>query len=176
MTRAQLEHVIRAACAVAQDNELIVMGSQAILGQYPDAPADFTVSMEADVLPKNHPERALLIEGALGELSMFHETFGYFVDGLEPPYPTLPEGWADRLTPICSANTHHQTGWCLDLHDLLVSKYIAGREKDRTYCAAAARLGYSDATILRARLGRTKVDEHRRAAARAAIERDFGAG
>lgn len=33
MTRDQLEHAIRAACAVANDTELIVFGSQAILGR-----------------------------------------------------------------------------------------------------------------------------------------------
>jgi hypothetical protein len=38
MTRDQLEHAIRAACDVARDDELIVFGSQAILGEYPDAP------------------------------------------------------------------------------------------------------------------------------------------
>lgn len=32
MTRSQLEHAIRAACEVANDTELWVFGSQAILG------------------------------------------------------------------------------------------------------------------------------------------------
>ena len=34
MTRDQLEHAIRAACDVAHDTELIVFGSQAILGTF----------------------------------------------------------------------------------------------------------------------------------------------
>jgi hypothetical protein len=38
MTREELVHAIRAACDVAQDPEVWVFGSQAILGQYPDAP------------------------------------------------------------------------------------------------------------------------------------------
>jgi hypothetical protein len=32
MTRDQLEHAIRAACDVADDNELLIFGSQSILG------------------------------------------------------------------------------------------------------------------------------------------------
>ncbi len=48
MTRAQLEHVIRAAAVISEDDEIVVIGSQAVLGQFPDAPADLTVSMEAD--------------------------------------------------------------------------------------------------------------------------------
>jgi hypothetical protein len=46
MTRAQLEHIIRAAGTIADDDEVVVIGSQAILGEFPDAPAEFLVSNE----------------------------------------------------------------------------------------------------------------------------------
>jgi hypothetical protein len=36
MTRAELEHAIRAACDITHDTEVYVFGSQAILGQFPD--------------------------------------------------------------------------------------------------------------------------------------------
>lgn len=39
MTRKQLEHLIRATADITDDNEIVVIGSQAILGQFPDAPA-----------------------------------------------------------------------------------------------------------------------------------------
>jgi hypothetical protein len=39
MRRPDLEHIIRAAGTIANDDDLIVIGSQAILGQFPDAPA-----------------------------------------------------------------------------------------------------------------------------------------
>ena len=38
MNRAALEHILRAASAIANEREFIVIGSQAILGQYPAAP------------------------------------------------------------------------------------------------------------------------------------------
>ena len=41
MTRQELEHAIRAACDVADDDAVYVFGSQAILGQVPDAPTEF---------------------------------------------------------------------------------------------------------------------------------------
>jgi hypothetical protein len=47
MTRAELEHAIRAACDVSEDDEVYVFGSQAILGQYPDAPASLRQSAES---------------------------------------------------------------------------------------------------------------------------------
>ena len=40
MNRAQLEHVIRAAATIAGDTEIVVIGSQAILGRYPEAPTE----------------------------------------------------------------------------------------------------------------------------------------
>src|SRR5512138_2062153 len=99
MKRAQLEHVIRAAAQIADDEEIVVIGSQAVLGQFPDAPPELLVSNEADVYPKNHPERWELIDGSIGELSPFHETFGYYAQGVQPGTAVLPPGWEERLVP-----------------------------------------------------------------------------
>lgn len=70
MTREELEHAIRAACDVSGDDELF--GSQAILGQYPDAPASLRQSAEADVVPRNLPDKSDLIDATLGLDFMFH--------------------------------------------------------------------------------------------------------
>ncbi len=67
MRRTELEHVIRAAAAVAEGDEIVVIGSQAILGQFPDAPDSLLISREADVYPRNHPERGDEIDGSLGD-------------------------------------------------------------------------------------------------------------
>ena len=77
MTRTELEHIIRAVAAITNEKELIVIGSQAILGQYPDAPKKLLVSDEADIYAPRRPELSDLIDGALGELSQFEATFGY---------------------------------------------------------------------------------------------------
>ena len=68
MTRDQLEHAIRAACDVSGDTELWIFGSQAILGEFPDAPESLRASIEVDVQPKNRPESVDEVDGALGEL------------------------------------------------------------------------------------------------------------
>jgi hypothetical protein len=86
VTRDQLEHAIRAACDVAQDHELIIFGSQAILGEYPDAPPALRASTEVDVQPKNRPEAVDRIDGALGELSPFNELHGFYVQGVTSQY------------------------------------------------------------------------------------------
>jgi hypothetical protein len=134
MTRAQLEHVIRAAAAVSDDDEIVVIGSQAVLGQFPDAPPEMLVSMEADVFPRHRPERAGLIEGSIGELSPFHESFGYYAEGVSPDTAKLPQGWEGRLVPVPVGDVR---GLCLEINDLVLSKWAAGREKDRDYARVA---------------------------------------
>jgi hypothetical protein len=49
----------------------------------------------ADVYPRNHPERADLIDGSIGELSTFHE-------GVAPETAVLPDGRTDRLIAVTS--------------------------------------------------------------------------
>ena len=58
MTRAQLEHIIRAAGVIADTQDLVVIGSQAVLGQFPGAPPERLVSNEADVFPRADPRRS----------------------------------------------------------------------------------------------------------------------
>ena len=170
MNRAQLEHVIRAAATIAGDSEIVVIGSQAILGRYPQAPAELVVSADVDLFPRNHPERADLIEGSIGELSPFHETFGYYAQGVGERTAVLPEAWESRLVPV---PTPAGTGLCLEPHDLLISKYVAGREKDRDFARSAAQHRLADRQTLLERLALTPVDEAQRSRIAAQIQADF---
>jgi len=135
--RAELEHVIRAAAEAAGDDELVIVGSQAILGQFPDAPESMLISREADVYPKNHPERADEIEGSLGDGSYFDSSFGYYAHAVGPETAKAPAGWQERLVPVCSENTGGATGWCLEAHDLVLSKCAAGRDRDWEFAKEA---------------------------------------
>src|SRR5687768_9449872 len=101
MDRAQLEHAIRAAGAISGDNELYIVGSQAILGAHPRAHPDLLRSM-VDVAPKNRPELEELVEGSIGELSPFHRTFGFYVDGVDIDAIALPAGWQERLIVVAN--------------------------------------------------------------------------
>lgn len=169
MNRGQLEHVIRAAAAIAGDTEIVVIGSQAILGSYPEAPAELLVSADADIYPRNHPERADLVEGSIGELSPFHETYGYYAQAVGRGTAVLPEGWEARLVAV---PTSAGRGLCLEPHDLVISKYVAGREKDREYVRVALRHRLVDAATLLGRLAQTPVDAVARARIAALVEAD----
>jgi len=82
MNRLQLEHIIRAAGSIAEDNEIIILGSASIFAQFPNLPDRFLLSIEADVFPKNKPHRSDTIDGSIGELSPFHDAFGCYAHGV----------------------------------------------------------------------------------------------
>jgi hypothetical protein len=127
---------VRAAVAIAGAGEFVIVGSQAILGQYPDAPSVLLKSMEADLFSLRREEDADLVEGSIGEGSPFHETFGYYAHGVGPTTAILPDGWRDRLVAVRNENTGGGAGLCLEVHDLAVSKLAAGREKDLEFIEA----------------------------------------
>ena len=112
MNRSQLEHIIRAASEISGDAEIVVIGSQAIHVQPIRLPPIAFQSMEADVYPRNHPERADEIDGAIGELSTFHDTYGYYAHGIGPETAILPAGWQQRLIRYSSPNTGGATALC----------------------------------------------------------------
>ena len=173
MRRSELEHLIRAAGAIADEPQIVVIGSQAVLAQLPDAPAALLASMEADLFPRRRPERAELIDGAIGEGSRFHEQFGYYAQGVGPRTATLPRGWENRLVSVKNVNTNGVEGLCLEVHDLAISKYVAGREKDLDFTRALAKHRMTRKQTLLDRLAKTRLQAALRRAVEGRIARDF---
>lgn len=155
MTRQQLEHIIRAAAGTLNVHDIVVIGSQSLLGSYPDAPQEFRDSMEADVFPKDNPANSIVIDGSIGEESMFHRTFGYYAHGVDDTTAILPNGWRDRLVRVSPPATMGAVGWCLEANDLAVSKLAAGREKDLAFVAAMLRHQLASRELIQTRLGDT---------------------
>lgn len=56
MRRRDLEHLIRAAATVADDDDIVIVGSQSVLATLTDPPDALTISDEADVYPRNHAD------------------------------------------------------------------------------------------------------------------------
>ena len=149
MTREQLEHVLRAAAAIANENSMVVVGSQAVLLPFPNAPAALLVSREVDLYPATHPERSDLIDGAIGAMSSFDETFGYHADGVGPETAVMPADWMQR------SSFHYigeLTAICPEIHDLAVSKAVAARDKDADYVRVLLKEKMIDIETLQARI------------------------
>jgi len=163
MTREQLEHAIRAACDVSKDTELWIFGSQAILGEFPNAPERLRTSIEVDAQPKNRPETVDYIDGSLGELSQFHQTHGFYVHGISIKSVKLPDGWEQRTVPICDPiSTRGNTGLCIEAHDLAASKLAAFREKDKEFVRLLLIEQMIDVKILTERISLLNVEEQLR--------------
>lgn len=107
MRRDRLEHAIRASCQIIGRDEVIVIGSQSILGTYRESelPESATMSMEVDVMPiaETSDEVARLadqIVGVAGEFSPFEDLHGFSIDGVYLGSAPLPFGWRDRLIRV----------------------------------------------------------------------------
>jgi len=174
--RPDLEHIIRAAGTIADVEDLIVIGSQAVLGAFPDAPPELLVSNEAYVFPRGHPDRSDLIDATIGEGSPFQNLFGYNALGVAETTAVLPEGWRDRLVLISGENTRFIRGWCLEVHDLAIAKYVAGREKDLDFTQALVRHKMVNRATLEQRLLATTLDAQLRVFTEARIRRQFAEG
>lgn len=171
MTREELEHIIRASGDITDQYEFVIIGSQSILGAVPRPEEVFTVSMEADIYPLQAPELADRIDGAIGEGSQFHETYGYYAQGVGPETACLPADWMQRVHRIQSRNTQDRIGYCLDVLDLFLAKAAAAREKDREFCIALLQYGYVNLEAALALVGSMPLDAKAQQRLRATMRR-----
>lgn len=162
MTREQLAHILRAAARIANDPNILVIGSQAILGSYSEQelPEVAWLSVEADIafLDKRiGAEKADEVDGAIGELSQFHETYSYYAQGVDLETAKLPDGWEGRLVPFQPASAEPSRAMCLEKHDLVISKLVAMREKDQEFANALLQASLVDIEVLLARVDELRV-------------------
>lgn len=155
MRREDFNHVIAAAAQVAEEREIVVIGSQAILGTVEEPPSSLLISMEADVYPLNDPAKSTVIDANLGDGSAFHGTYGYYAHGVGPETAKAPAGWTDRLVSVeIPSRVGQEDGviaLCLETHDLVLSKCVAGRGRDWDFArnSLEARLVEIDELLLR---------------------------
>jgi hypothetical protein len=163
---------VRAAGAITGAEQLIIIGSQALHGKYPDLPDEIARSIEVDLIAKDLQEKAEWLN-AIGVDSPFHEQFGYYADPVDESTAVLPRGWKGRLVHLPAGDTGKVRGLCLDPHDLAISKYVARREKDIEFTRELARRGLVAKPKLLTLLKATPVDAEAKERIRRYIEADF---
>lgn len=191
MNRSDLEHIIRAAGEIAKVQKVIILGSQAILAKFPKLSEPLSESyyseissmiqnrkillrsIEADIMIPDSEEKTEMVEGTIGELSLFHDTFGYYAQGVDLTTSKLPKDWESRLEEICNENTNGISGLCLEIHDLIISKLYAGRKKDIEFFKAAVNLGLLSRKTLVERLNKTLMSDERKSIIENYIKRGF---
>lgn len=130
MKKEQLLQLSRQVSEIAEIENPIIVGSQSLYAVTGDVPELVKRSIECDFLLLNaKPEVFRAIIAEIGFASEFQEQFGYFADALGLATVVLPAEWEERLHPLTDENGN-LVARCLEIHDLAVSKMMAGREKD----------------------------------------------
>jgi hypothetical protein len=152
-TLADLERTVRAIATEFQTDTVFVIGSQAILADWPDAPPALTASPEIDAFPENAriwevsekskhpdmaPEASEHINALFGEGSQFHRTHGFFIDGVDDTTAKLPADWRRRaiIRNVEMPNGRTVRAIVPSPEDIVVSKLARLDEKDRDYIKA----------------------------------------
>lgn len=140
MNLKALNHVLRAAQNLLPEKlPFLIVGSQAILAHLD--PTNFSsdvlfVSDEVDVVAMGIADKderdkiSDMLSGTIGEHSLFHQTFGYYIDGVGMETAVLAPGWEARLVKVSGVESD---AYALSFADLAFSKLMAGRQKDLAF-------------------------------------------
>ena len=128
---------------------MIIIGSQAALTGWPDAPPDLRRSAEIDAYPANAREwearhKGLIaseeINALFGTGSLFATEFGFYIDGVDEHTAHLPPDWQARaiMRTIDDEGTRlHAAAPAVE--DLVVSKLWRLDSKDKEFVAICVR-------------------------------------
>ncbi|TYQ00801.1 UNVERIFIED_ORG: hypothetical protein FNL38_11115 [Nocardia globerula] len=172
MKRSDLEKAVVAACGWVEESQVVIFGSQSVLGSYDEAslPEEAIRSMEVDMTPASAfttgadvTEKVSTLNVWVGEDSPFHLRHGVYVEGIHRDTVVLPLGWENRLVAFTASGTgddqnYGRTGLCLHPIDLCVSKLIAGREKDHEFVGALIRDNIIDPAEVLDRIDKAGID------------------
>lgn len=171
MNRNQLIHIVRASARITDETRFVIVGSQSILAAREDLPDPLVFSMEADIYPREHPEKAIEIDGGIGEGSMFQSTHGIYGHGVGPETAKCPEGWEDRLIPLTFTDRGKTiTAECLEPNDLALSKCVAGRERDWEFVQCAAEEGLVELEVMQSRIDALPIGNRERERVRTMLD------
>lgn len=165
MTYDQFLHLCAASAAVGNVKRIIVFGANSTLPWLHENGIDSMetifppeeLSREIDITAGND-DIDTLIDASIGELSYFDKTFNYYAHGTGIEGFIAPGEWLERAKTIANIQTGvevvvpHPT-------DIIVSKIIAGREKDLTFCEEMLALFPLSSQELSARVA-SAIDAH----------------
>jgi hypothetical protein len=88
----------------------------------------------------------------LGDGSPFQAAYGYYAHGVGPETAKAPARWQQRLVRVAVAprvkSDRAPVAWCLEVHDLVLSKCAAGRQRDWDYARDALAAGIVGGELL----------------------------
>ena len=179
-THEDLTRAVRAVARHFKTDTVYLIGSQAILASWPDAPAATRMSVEFDAYPGNaaawgarHPglEASEEINALFGFGSNFHVTFGFYIDGVDEQTAILPSDWKARAVRIVIEDENRKiTAIAPSVDDLIVAKLARLDEKDKRFIAIWHQARPLDLRRILSLIDLTSLDPSRKRAARMFME------
>lgn len=144
-----IDHMLRAAGDLTGQTQFVLVGSAAVIAWAPDLPEVMAMTSEIDIFGTNDdPEEiAFELDSVLGQGSMFHDTHGYFVDGVSPGTARLPQGWRQRAR-VLQTSTGDVSALVPEPDDIAVSKLVRCSDKDLLFLVAGIRHGVFNRSIV----------------------------
>ena len=128
--KSDLFELIREINEISSEEKPIIVGSQAVHAVAEILPEIAQKSIECDfLLAGGKSEIRAAINKKLGVFSNFQLEHGFYADALGLATVVLPTSWEKRLQPLTD-DKGEIVAYCAEIHDIAVSKLIAGREKD----------------------------------------------
>lgn len=142
LSLTELLDALNRCATLTGEREFVVVGSQALLGSFPNSPKALRTSQDIDLFAKSGAtaEVTKRIYAAYGPESEFEKQAGFYIEPVgEWTMMTSLPGWEDRLVKVDADGG--AIGWCISPLDIAYNKAEAGREKDISYLAELFRCG-----------------------------------
>lgn len=163
------ERTIRSIARHFETDTVFVIGSQAILASWPEAPETLRMSREVDAYPANAREWSSRhggveaseeINALFGYGSDFDGTFGFYVDGVDEFTAKLPSDWKERAIRrrVFVDPGRFATAVAPSIEDLVVSKLARLDDKDKAFVRALHAARPLDIEVVKTLLAAAPID------------------
>lgn len=158
-----LERAVRSVAEHFSTDTVYIIGSQALLVGRNDIARALRFSHEIDVYPANREEwearnegmeASEAINGLFGEGSLFHDAFGFFIDGVDEATAKLPPDWRDRAVTqeFKGAAGKPIKAVAPAPADVVAAKLVRGDDKDIEFAARCLGEGITTNSAVKASL------------------------
>lgn len=163
------DRTIRSIARHFETDAVFVIGGQAILASWPEAPEILRMSREVDAYPANAREWSARhggveaseeINALFGYGSDFDVTFGFYVDGVDEFTAKLPSDWKERAIRrrVFVDPGRFATAIAPSIEDLVISKLARFDDKDRAFVRALHAAKPLDIESIKALLARAPIE------------------